>query len=126
MANRRAGERGFSLVEVLVAMAIAALAMVALYRTVLQSATATSTMEERLAATVLAQSLLDDVIQSPLAGSLARDGREGRLAWKLTADRAEPAVAALAPRGFVLYDVTVRVTWAPRGALELSTLSLGR
>jgi prepilin-type N-terminal cleavage/methylation domain-containing protein len=126
MASDRGAEQGFSLVEVLTALAIAALAMVALYRAVLQSSTATAALENHYAATVLARSLLDDAAQAPVSGRFKRSGTQGKLSWTLTAGTAEPAAAALAPRGMALYDLSVTVTWAPRGKLELSTLALGR
>jgi general secretion pathway protein I len=126
MGSDRGGERGFTLVEVLAALAIAALAMVALYRAVLQSSAATAALENHFAATVLARSLLDDAVQSPLNSPFERSGTQGALSWKLTADSADPDAAALAPRGLALYAVEVTVSWAPRGSLELSTLALGR
>lgn len=125
MANRIQGEDGFSLVEVLVAVAIAAVAIITLYRAVLQSSTATSAMSSRFAATVLARSLLDDAVQSPITGKSAQTGREGALNWELTTESPSPMLATLVPRGLALYDVKVRVNWPPHGTLELSTLVLG-
>lgn len=119
-------EQGFSLVEVMTALAIAALAIVALYRGLTQSSQATQVMDNRLAATLLARSLLDDALETPIKDGLDRDGNEGALAWKLTARPATGATARLAPRGMALYDVTVTVTWAPRGSLALTSLALGR
>jgi prepilin-type N-terminal cleavage/methylation domain-containing protein len=119
-------EEGFSLVEVMTAMAIAAIAIVALYRGITQSSRAAQMMEERFAATLLARSLIDDALESPIKGGLSRDGAQGGLRWTLDASAADGTVAAQAPRGMTLYDVRVTVTWAPRGSLTLSSLALGR
>lgn len=125
MVNRIQGEDGFSLVEVLVAVAIAAVAIITLYRAVLQSSIATSAMSSRFAATVLARSLLDDAVQSPITGKSTQTGREGALNWELTTESSSATLANLVPRGLALYDVRVRVNWPPHGTLELSTLVLG-
>lgn len=119
-------ERGFTMVEALVALAIAALAMVALFRTSTQSTTASVSVETHLAAGALARSLLLDVAQTPIEKPFDRTGKAGSLSWKLSAAIAKGDLARLAPRGAGLYDVRVAVTWAPSGRLELNTIVLGR
>ena len=119
-------EKGFTLVEVLCALAIAALAMVVLLRALTQSTTAGAYMDNHFAASLLAQSLIEDAAQSPLTGTFDRTGTSGTFQWQLSVEGAGPATAKLAPRGFALYELTVRVRWAPRGLVELSTIALGK
>ena len=126
MSQSAKTEAGFTLVEVMTAMVIAAFAIVALYRGITQSSRASQMMEDRFAATLLAQSLLDDALETPIKGGLSRDGAQGALHWQVKAEAAAPEVSAQAPRGMTLYTVTATVTWAPQGSLSLSSLALGR
>lgn len=119
-------EEGFTLVEVMVAVAIAAIAMVVLFRTVTQSTSASVSVENHLAAEMLARSLLLDAAQSPVDSAFERNGRSGGFTWRLSSTALQGATARLAPRGNGLYDVKVRIEWAPRGSFELSSIVLGR
>lgn len=125
MDYRRSAEDGFTLVEVLVALAIAAVAMVALFRAATQSTTASLSMENRLAASTLARSLLLDNAQAPMNVSIDRKGKSEGFGYAISASPLTGALGRLAPRGLALYDVTVTVTWEPRGRYDLSTVVLG-
>lgn len=74
--------RGFSLLEALVAMAIAALAFAALYRTVGQSSKVVVDVDARVEASLLARSVL---ASATFAEDLAQlsSGREGPWHWSL-------------------------------------------
>jgi prepilin-type N-terminal cleavage/methylation domain-containing protein len=74
-----AGERGFSLVEVLVALAIIAAMTGVLVQTVGQDAHIRRTMRERRLALMVAQSALDRTV----AGDSADNGRWGDLTWHI-------------------------------------------
>ncbi len=121
-----ASDRGFTLVEVLVALSIAAVAMVALFRASAQSTSASVSVESHLAAAALARSLLLDAAQQPLAEPFTRKGNDDGLGYAVTATVLTSAAGRLAPRGMALYDVNVTVTWEPRGRFELSTVVLGK
>lgn len=114
------------MVEALVALAIAAIAMVALLRAVTQSTSASVSVENHLAAGALARSLLLDAAQAAIDKPFERAGKSGDLSWKLSADTMPGPTGRLAPRGMGLYDVRVIVGWAPRGRLELNTIVLGK
>lgn len=79
---RRQGERGFTLLEALVAMAIAAIAFTALYRAVGQSSKVVVDVEARAEAAMLARSVL---ASATFAEDLAplQAGEDGRLQWRI-------------------------------------------
>jgi len=91
----RRRSRGLSLLEALVALAIAAIAFVALYRSVGQSAFNAVTLDERVQARVLARSILasatfaDDFIQRPA-------GSQGQWRWTI---QVAPQTLVLAETG---------------------------
>ena len=120
------GEGGFSLVEVLVALAIAALSLTALYGSLTQSMRGSSALETRFEATILARSLLEDAGQSTIKSRFQREGRRGDLDWTLKGEPSAANTAALARKGFVLYEVTAEVSWPKKGTFALSTRVLGR
>lgn len=119
-------DHGFTLVEVLVALAIAAVAMVALFRAAAQSTSATVSVENHMAATSLARSLLLDAAQKPIAEPFTRKGDAEGYGYAISASALTGAAGRLAPRGMTLYDVKVTVTWVPRGHYELATVVLGK
>ena len=89
------GQRGFTLLEALVAMAIAALAFTALYRTVGQSSKVALDVEARVEAAMVARSVL---ATATFAEDLAavHSGQEGPWQWSLqVAQQADPIVNTL-------------------------------
>ncbi|RZJ62719.1 MAG: prepilin-type N-terminal cleavage/methylation domain-containing protein [Acidovorax sp.] len=72
---RRQGQRGFSLLEALVAMSIASIALASLYRTVGQSSKGAADVESRIEAALVARSALagttfaEDVQRQPTGSS---------------------------------------------------------
>lgn len=107
------------------ALTIAAVAMVALFRAATQSTTASVAVENRMAAATLARSLLLDTAQAPMNVSIDRQGKSEGFGYAIFATPLTGAQGRLAPRGLALYDVTVTVTWKPRGRYDLSTVVLG-
>ena len=117
-------QSGFTLVEVMCAIAIAAMALVFLLRGVTGSGTAAVSMEEHLGARILARSILDlESAGPPQVGS--RDGESGLYRWQLDVT-ADGATGSYAPRGWRFYRATVQVAWKPRGHLQLDTVRLGK
>ncbi|ADU98420.1 type IV pilus modification PilV family protein [Alicycliphilus denitrificans] len=94
MNTRRArGLRGFSLLEALVAMAIASIAFAVLYRTVGQSSLNATTVESRAEAALVARSVLasatfaEDLVQHP-------EGQSGPWQWSVQVQPEQVAVHA--------------------------------
>src|SRR5690349_2571440 len=125
MARRR--QRGFTLIEVVVAFAILALSLGALYESFGGSLRRASMASQRDVAALRAESLLAEFRGS---GGLAPQPRSGRdkngYAWKVTT---KPYPAELAERSSWVADaVTVEVSWGNTAArsLKLETVELIR
>jgi prepilin-type N-terminal cleavage/methylation domain-containing protein len=127
---RRAEAPGFTLIEVLVAFAIAALLLVPLMR-LFSSGTGALTRSERAATAALwAQTVLDARTgEAPLAAGTEDGELPGGYHWRRTvalyidATLSPPQMAA----PLVAYDVTLSVSWSERGqtrAVTLETLKL--
>ena len=83
------GIRGFSLLEALVAMAIAAMALGTLYRTVGQSSKNAVTVQERVEAAMVARSVLAGALYAEELANQS-DGKAGVWRWRV---QMQPAVA---------------------------------
>jgi general secretion pathway protein I len=83
------GIRGFSLLEALVAMAIAAMALGTLYRTVGQSSKNAVTVQERVEAAMVARSVLAGALYAEELANQS-EGKAGAWRWRL---QMQPAVA---------------------------------
>jgi prepilin-type N-terminal cleavage/methylation domain-containing protein len=136
---RRKANRGFVLIEVLVAVAVAAVLLVALLRAFVTTWFGISTVREEAEAMLIARTLISAVTPRENAGELSQQGSIGRYNWALEVRKAAIAPvagadAAIAPVGgadsetpfaWTLYRAGVVVT-APSGrrtSLETSRLS---
>jgi general secretion pathway protein I len=81
--------RGFSLLEALVAMAIAAMALGTLYRTVGQSSRNAVTVQERVEAAMVARSVLAGALYAEELANQS-DGKAGAWRWRV---QMQPSVA---------------------------------
>ena len=122
----RATSAGFSLVEVMCALAIAAMALVVLFRGLGSSQNAANYLEAHLGARIIAQSILADERQAAETSIGTRAGDSGMYRWKLIVEPANIQMAGGAAPAFRLYRLSVEVNWEPRGNLKLDTLKLGR
>jgi prepilin-type N-terminal cleavage/methylation domain-containing protein len=117
---------GFSLVEVLCALAITALGLVALLRGLGGSQVAANYLEAHLGARIIAQSILGDERQAAETPVGTRQGKSGIYHWRLTVEPAQVSAVNKMPVTYRLYHLSVEVTWAPRGSFAIDTLKLGR
>lgn len=121
--RRRKNSLGFSLLEALVAMAIASIALGTLYRTVGQGSKNTAAVEERVEAALVARSVLAGAIY---AEDLMRQpaGQAGAWHWRLAVqpDPAQISDAAgrAAPAVLPAVRVSVEVMHAQDGPAVLS------
>jgi general secretion pathway protein I len=116
-------ERGLSLLELLVAMAILALSLTLLYQVDAGAVRSAGESIQQQQATLLAQSLLDARDAVPAAG-WDEEGEDAGLSWSVhsAALPLPPGVNENTPR---LHAVDIRVRWPSRNGvkeLALSTL----
>jgi prepilin-type N-terminal cleavage/methylation domain-containing protein len=127
--GKRKADRGFVLIEVLVAVGVAAVLLVALLRAFVSTWFGISTVREEAEAMLIARTLIASVTPRENAGELSQQGSIGRYNWALEVKKAPMAPAAGAdsetPFAWTLYRAGVVVT-APSGrrtSLETSRLS---
>ncbi len=117
---------GFSLVEVICAMAVAAMAIVALMRGMQSSQSATIYLDAHLGARIIAQSILEDERQASGTAPGERSGDSGPFRWRLRIDPAAVDVVPKPASGFQLYRLSVEVRWEPRGSFTVDTLKVAK
>jgi general secretion pathway protein I len=94
--NRKAYAAGFTLLEVLIAFAILAVALAALMQAFSHGINATRVAEERATAVMLARSVMDEVGRSiPLQEGQHTGDRESGLSWRLDIHPFESSEIAL-------------------------------
>lgn len=118
----RANQKGFTLVEVLVALAIGALVITATMNSLTQGLERTRNSEKILAARQLAQSRLAE--WSKTGDSTLAEGVRGDYRWRIEARPYQPTSAdgvssSLAGK---LSEITVTVEWEDERALKSFTL----
>lgn len=109
--------------EVVAALAIAALALTGLYRGLGGSQSAAARLELQLGARIIARAILADEQQAAQSTPGDRAGDSGPYRWQLTVARAD---AQNLPPAYHLYRLTADVSWPPHGRFVLDTLKLGR
>jgi prepilin-type N-terminal cleavage/methylation domain-containing protein len=116
----KASIAGFSLIEVLAALAIASFALVALLRGTGMSQSAANRTDALLGARIIAKSLLEDELSAVGTAVETRDGESGRYQWKLVI---EPAASqGTTGNALKLYQITAQVSWTPNGSFEVTAL----
>jgi type II secretion system protein I len=124
-ADRSEAAGGFTLVEVLCALAVSCVALVYLMQGLGGSQRGARHLEDQLGATVVARSVLAQERQSFISPTGAKAGDDGKYHWEVIVLPAGSGLAAV-PQGFALYRIVVSVSWYPRGFLQLETVKLGR
>lgn len=123
---KRNGEAGFSLVEVLCALAIAAAAIVALMRGTSQSLNSVTALDMRMGARILLQSLIEDELSAATAATEQRQGESGPYRWRLAIEDAAPPGELTLPLPFRMYRLTASAAWGKGGFMTVSALKLAR
>jgi len=123
-------QRGFTLVEVVVAFVLLSIVFVMAFEVFAKGLARTGTMEERSQAMMVAQSALAaaGVEQSPKEGETQGATADRRFQWVTRITKTDEGMkqGGPAPSAYVLYRIDVLVTWQdaqgkPQG-LPLSTL----
>lgn len=120
--GRRAAQAGFSLLEVLVAFTILAMALTVLYQSVGGSTRGVVEAEQHVGASLLAQSLLARHDRLPPGGIRERGRETNGLEWTL---ESHPYAHDIADARWELQELRVRVFWTDRQRerrLELASL----
>jgi general secretion pathway protein I len=121
---QRRGSAGFSLLELLVALAIMSMALGLLYQASTGALRGVGDLQTQQRANLLAQSILDARDAVPVAG-WNESGRAANMTWQVTSAPYPTAIARQSPAVPPLHEVRVLVKWeGRRGArqLELHTL----
>lgn len=105
-------QRGLSLLELMVAMAIMALSLTLLYRVDIGALRGVGDHADHQRATMLAQSLLDSRDAVPSRG-LREQGRSGEFDWQVSS-RQVPVPADLGSQAPPLHQVQISVEWSAR------------
>jgi general secretion pathway protein I len=129
-ASRHPLEAGFTLIEVLVATVIAALALVALLESFSAGLSTVSHLAARDRAALLAQSVLDAVGARELLAEGVETGQASKgVEWRTTTRRRDDLIYSDPTKILVVpYEVEVEVAWRDgrrSRALTLRTIRLG-
>jgi prepilin-type N-terminal cleavage/methylation domain-containing protein len=121
-----ARQAGFSLVEVLCALAIAAAAVISLSSGAAGSLTGARKLEMHLGARIVLQSILEDELSAGNTAPAVREGESGPYRWRLAISPATEGTAASLPPVFRIYRLSASVSWGTGGSASASVLKLAR
>ena len=124
MRRRSEPEAGFSLVEVLCAVAVAASAIAVLTSGVGGSLKAASTLDQHLGARLILQSILEDELAAGETSPAQREGDSGPYHWRL--DIEPTAAPGRLPEPYRMYRLTASVGWGTGGVITGTALKLSR
>ena len=125
-AADREAQAGFSLIEVLTALVIASIALVALLRGLGSSQVSAIYLESHLGARILARSIIEDERQATGTKTGQRAGDSGQYHWTLDVEPGDVDGIGKPENGYRLYRLTATISWTPRGRLVLDTLKFGK
>lgn len=124
MRRRCERQKGFSLVEVLCAVAVAASAIAVLTSGIGGSIRGANKLDQHLGARLILQTILEDELAAARTAAARREGKTGPYRWTL--DIAPIAAPAKLPEPFRLYRLTARVGWGAGGLVSGTAMKLSR
>jgi prepilin-type N-terminal cleavage/methylation domain-containing protein len=124
MPKRSDSQSGFSLVEVLCAVAVAASAIAVLTGGVGGTLKGAASLDQHLGARIILQSILEDEIAAAETSPDQRQGESGPYRWTL--DITPVAAPAKLPQPWRMYRLTATVGWGRGGQITGSALKLGK
>ncbi len=119
-------QAGFSLVEVLCALAIAAASVVVLTGGVTGSLKSARALDMHLGARVILQSILEDELAAGETAPAVREGESGPYRWRLAIAPTGEGVAAELPPSHRMYRLTASVSWGRGGSTSATVLKFAR
>lgn len=119
-------QAGFSLVEVLCAVAIAAAAIVVLSEGATSSLRSARNIERHLGARIILQSILEDELAAGQTAQAVRQGDSGPYRWQLDIAPTAASAAEKLPPPYRMYRLTASVSWGEGGFASASVLKLAR
>jgi len=124
MPKRSEGEKGFSLVEVLCAVAVAASAIAVLTEGVDGSLRGAAKLDQHLGARIILQSIIEDELAAAETSAEQREGDSGPYHWRL--DITPVAAPARLPQPWRMYRLTGSVSWGRGGEVSGTALKVGK
>ncbi|MEI8179020.1 prepilin-type N-terminal cleavage/methylation domain-containing protein [Aestuariivirga sp.] len=124
MSRPSENQAGFSLVEVLCALAVAASAIAVLTGGVGGALKGASMLDQHLGARLILQSILEDELAAAQTAPAEREGNSGPYHWQLLIEPV-PAPAKL-DGPFRMYRLTANVGWGRGGDVTGTALKLSR
>ena len=127
MTRARSHQQGYALLEVIVAMAIASVALATIYRTIGDGLRAASKVKTMQAAVVAARTHLDALGSEGVLGAGTTTGTYGNgVRWRLTiADLSGPKADATSLRPYWIKLVAIDRSGAPLLNLETAKIAQG-
>jgi prepilin-type N-terminal cleavage/methylation domain-containing protein len=119
-------QAGFSLVEVLCALAIAAAAIAVLSAGTTAALRSTRALDMHLGARIVLQSILTDELAAAATAPDLREGDSGPYRWRLDIAPTRDGTDAALPPPFRMYRLTASVRWGEGGSVSASVLKLAR
>jgi len=122
--TRSETQKGFSLVEVLCAVAVAASAIAVLTSGVGGAIRGANKLDQHLGARLILQSILEDELAAGETAPAQRAGESGPYRWRL--DITPVAAPAELPSPYRMYRLTASVGWGKGGEITGEALKVGR
>lgn len=124
MRRRSDRQGGFSLVEVLCAVAVAAGAIAVLTSGVGGAIRGANKLDQHLGARLVLQTILEDELAADATAPARREGESGPYRWRL--DIVPVAPPEKLPPSYRMYRLTAAVGWGKGGEVTGTALKVGR